>query len=124
MILVGLIIGFIFDFYRVLKKKMGFAVYLINLCDFLIFIILSFIVFVRLIYLNSGQVRWYVFLGILLGVISYYVNLSQVTIKYISSSLNMTIKSYLKLKRLAMNLLAKLKLMVKKTKEFLENILV
>ena len=118
MILVGLIIGFIFDFYRVLKKKMGFAVYLINLCDFLIFIILSFIVFIRLIYLNSGQVRWYLFLGIFLGIIIYYAKMSQMIINYISLSLDISLSSYVKLKELGRRLLNQLSLILIKLKEF------
>ena len=98
MILVGMIISLIFDFYRVLKRKMGFPVYLINLIDFLIFIIFTFIVFLRLIQLNSGQVRWYIFLGVILGIIIYYLNFSKIIIKNITFLINFNLKIYDKIK--------------------------
>ena len=95
MILVGMIIGLIFDFYRVLKRKFSFSVYLINLFDFFIFIILTIIVFGRLIQLNSGQVRWYIFGGVLLGTIIYYFNLSAVVIKDIMVMLDLITRIFL-----------------------------
>ncbi|MBM7557180.1 spore cortex biosynthesis protein YabQ [Halanaerobacter jeridensis] len=116
MILVGGIIGLIFDFYRVLKRKMIFSVYLSNLFDFLIFLIFTFIVFVRLIQLNGGQVRWYIFLGVIVGNIIYYFSISKIAVKNIMIMTDSSLKVYYKIKKIFLKILGYVKLIITKLK--------
>ncbi|MGM0501313.1 MAG: spore cortex biosynthesis protein YabQ [Bacillota bacterium] len=98
MILVGIIIAVIFDFYRVLIAEFKFSIYLISLFDFLSFLLFASIAFYRLIRINGGQLRWYVFLGIISGVFFYYLTISTSVIIILNKIIDFIIKIYLKLK--------------------------
>lgn len=75
--IIGLIIGLIFDFFKVLRKAFKTSD-LITFIEDLLFLFMSgsLIVF-GIIKLNSGEVRFYLFLGMLFGILIYSLTISK-----------------------------------------------
>jgi spore cortex biosynthesis protein YabQ len=72
MMVVGILVGVAFDFYRVLRGKTKPKRLITDIFDLLFAIIVTIIIFIALIYSNGGVIRIYVFVGVLLGEIIYY----------------------------------------------------
>lgn len=69
----GAVIGILFDLFRsfrLLARPKGAAV---HVSDFLFCLLAMTVLFGGLIYFNNGQLRWYVFLGLILGGILYFL---------------------------------------------------
>jgi len=80
-LLMGITIGILFDFYNVTKgiirpRKVG-----IYLGDLLFWVITTIVVFFMLLIGNWGELRFYVVIGILAGVLCYIKLLSRIVIK-------------------------------------------
>lgn len=75
--IIGLIIGLIFDFFKVLRKAFKTSD-LITFVEDLLFLFMSgsLIVF-GIIKLNSGEVRFYLFLGMFFGILIYSLTISK-----------------------------------------------
>jgi len=73
----GLIMGAIFDFYYILRCFIKPKKVFIHIGDLFIWLFMILLVFVTLIYTNWGEVRFYVFLGIALGTLVYYIVFSK-----------------------------------------------
>ncbi len=73
----GLIMGAIFDFYYVLRCFIKPKKVFIHIGDLFIWLFMILLVFAALIYTNWGEVRFYVFLGIALGTLVYYLIFSK-----------------------------------------------
>jgi len=68
---IGLIIGLFFDLYRAIRFKTGSRIWTNDLLDLIVSFILTIISFMLLLFSNWGEVRFYVFLGIGLGLLVY-----------------------------------------------------
>ncbi len=77
----GVLIGMVFDFYRVLRNHTVGGVVIIGAQDVLFWMLLSLIAFGAIFITNSGQVRWYEILGIVLGFVIYGLTLSRYFVK-------------------------------------------
>ncbi|MBY0014193.1 spore cortex biosynthesis protein YabQ [Paenibacillus typhae] len=73
MILAGTAMGVTYDSYRVLSLKLSFPKWLNALLDLLYWIWAALLVFRMLYAGNQGQLRFYVFLGLFLGVWIYFL---------------------------------------------------
>lgn len=75
--IIGLIIGLIFDFFKVLRKAFKTSD-LVTFIEDLLFLFMSgsLIVF-GIIKLNSGEVRFYLFLGMFFGILIYSLTISK-----------------------------------------------
>jgi len=83
MIISGMMLGVLYDIYRVVASQFHFRRWLISLLDIMYWILSALFVF-RMLYLsNSGEVRFYVFFGLTIGIIFHYVYFSPLTIKII-----------------------------------------
>ena len=67
----GLVIGFVFDFFRICRKIIKTTNIITYIEDLLFWIIVAIIIFFLVFMTNDGELRWYAFLGVLLGVIFY-----------------------------------------------------
>jgi len=72
MVVIGIVVGVVFDFYRVLRGQTKPKKLITNIFDLLFAVMVTIIIFIALIYSNGGVIRVYVFLGIILGQIIYY----------------------------------------------------
>ncbi|AMA74512.1 MULTISPECIES: spore cortex biosynthesis protein YabQ [Aneurinibacillus] len=86
MVLCGLAMGILYDTYRTMERKCRLARWLVWLCDFLFWISCIFLVFGTLLRVNEGIVRIYIFLGLAVGVVLYFL-LFQRTYLYILNKL-------------------------------------
>ncbi|SFF31653.1 spore cortex biosynthesis protein YabQ [Paenibacillus catalpae] len=77
MLLSGIGLGVIFDGYRVVSNELRFPRWSLPVLDMVYWLAASLLVFRVLYASNYGEVRAYVFLGLLIGVLSYYWLLSK-----------------------------------------------
>lgn len=80
-ILNGLIIGLIFDIFRIFRKSFKTPDFITYLQDFLFWIIAGSILLYSIFKFNNGELRLYIFIGILLGVSAYILIFSRFFIK-------------------------------------------
>ncbi|WP_066634319.1 spore cortex biosynthesis protein YabQ [Desulfolucanica intricata] len=76
-ILIGLVVGFCYDFYLVTKRSLKLKKIGTYVGDFLFWAVVTVLVFGLLMWTNWGEIRFYVFLGIGLGIAVYLKTLSR-----------------------------------------------
>lgn len=77
----GMVLGFVFDFFRIFRKNFKSADTLLWLQDVLMWAIMLAVVYITLFITNDGKIRWYVFVGFISGVAIYMVTLSAFIMK-------------------------------------------
>jgi spore cortex biosynthesis protein YabQ len=77
----GILLGVLFDCYRVLRGTFRPRAVMTWVTDLLYWLIATVVVFLALVVSNWGELRFYVFLGIVSGVILYYRLLSLYAIR-------------------------------------------
>ena len=77
----GLIIGFLFDLFRILRLSFKTKDFVTYLEDITFWILTGFIVLYSIFVFNNGEIRFYIFLGIALGVLLYMTIFSSSIIK-------------------------------------------
>ena len=68
-VLDGFIIGLLFDFFRILRKTFKTSDIITYIQDILFWILTGLIVLYSIFVFNNGEMRIYIFLGILIGII-------------------------------------------------------
>lgn len=74
--IIGIIIGLIFDFFKVLRKSFKTKDIITFIEDLLFLLVSGVLIIFGIIKLNGGEVRFYLFLGIFLGVLIYSLTIS------------------------------------------------
>ena len=87
----GIIIGLLFDFFRILRKTFKTSDIITYIEDIIFWILTGFIILYSTFTFNNGEIRLFLFLGIILGVILYILFISSYIIK-----INVSIINYLK----------------------------
>ena len=77
----GILIGLLFDFFRVLRKSFKTSDIVTYIEDILFWILTGFIILYSIFVFNNGEIRLFLFLGIILGIISYLLFVSSYIIK-------------------------------------------
>ena len=80
-ILNGLIIGFLFDFFRILRKTIKTTDFVTYIQDFIFWILTGIIILYFIFTFNNGEIRLFLFLWILTGVLIYMLLFSNFIIK-------------------------------------------
>lgn len=80
-ILNGLIIGFLFDFFRILRKIIKTSDFVTYMQDFIFWILTGVIILYFIFTFNNGEIRLFLFLGIMTGILIYMLLLSKFIIK-------------------------------------------
>jgi len=83
-ILVGIIIGIIFDFFRALRKIRQYKDKYIYIQDIIFFLIIGIFLSAVLIYNLEDELRVYLFLAVFLGIIIYASTISIYIVKFFS----------------------------------------
>ena len=81
-VIVGLFIGFVFDLFRALRKSIKTSNIVTYIEDIIFWIIVGFVVIGTNLKFNYGELRLYIFLGILLGAVVYFLILSKNVVKF------------------------------------------
>lgn len=84
-IVTGMLLGVLFDCYRILRGTFNPKAVVTWFTDLLYWLVATAVVFVALVVSNWGELRFYVFIGILTGLGSYYSWLSLHAIRLLSS---------------------------------------
>ena len=78
----GIVIGVLFDIFRILRRSFKTADWLTTLQDILFWILAGFVILFSIFKFNNGEIRSYIFVGIALGVLIYMLTLSKYIVKY------------------------------------------
>ena len=78
--IIGIIIGIIFDIFRVIRKSFKTSDILTFIEDFIFLGLTSILVIFSIIKLNGGEVRFYLFLGIFVGIMIYSLTISNLCV--------------------------------------------
>ena len=79
--LTGVAIGILFDFFRILRKTIKTSNILTYIEDILFWILTGLLILYNIWYFNNGEIRIYMFLGIIMGALIYISTLSNIIIK-------------------------------------------
>nr|WP_275984053.1 spore cortex biosynthesis protein YabQ [Paenibacillus hamazuiensis] len=83
MFLGGLALGVLYDLYRVLSDRLNVPNWVLAILDIVYWLVGTVLVF-RLLYAsNHGQVRIFIFIGLVIGILFYFSFLSRMTIRFI-----------------------------------------
>ena len=77
----GLIIGFLFDFFRILRKSFKTKDFVTYIEDITFWILTGFIVLYSIFIFNNGEIRFFIFLAIGLGCLLYMTIFSSSIVK-------------------------------------------
>lgn len=103
-VLVGILLGFIFDIFRALRKSVKNSNLATNIEDIL-FVIISFIIIATIVQIVSkGELRFYIFLGMIFGILLYFLSIS----RYIISGETWIFKGIIKILKSVCNFLIKI----------------
>lgn len=75
-IVVGIIISFIFDIFRILRKTYKFTNIMIYIQDILFWLLTGIIILHSIFTYNSGELRIYLFFSIFIGIVLYTCSIS------------------------------------------------
>ena len=87
----GIIIGILFDFFRILRRSFKTGDIITYLEDFIFWILTGIVILYSVFVFNNGEIRLYLFFGIAIGIISYMLIASAYVIK-----INVAIINFLK----------------------------
>lgn len=87
----GFLIGLLFDFFRILRKTFKTNDIMTYIEDILFWILTGCIILYSIFVFNNGEIRLFLFIGIILGILLYMLFLSSHIIK-----VNVTIINFLK----------------------------
>lgn len=93
----GVLIGIIFDIFRILRKTIKTSDFVTYIEDFLFWIITSSILFYSIFTYNNGELRFFMFLAVILGFVLYLCTISSYLIKINVKIINVIKRIFLKL---------------------------
>ncbi len=90
--LTGVAIGILFDFFRILRRSIKTSNIITYIEDILFWILTGLLILYNIWYFNNGEIRIYMFLGIILGVLIYMTTLSSIFVRIFTKILSSIIK--------------------------------
>lgn len=83
MSLCGALVGVLFDLFRSFRLLAKPRSAVVHLSDFLFCLLGLILLFSVLVHFNGGQLRWYVFLGTILGAVLYFSAISSYVLRFL-----------------------------------------
>ena len=90
--LTGVIIVLLFDFFRILRRSFKTSNIITYFEDVLFWILTGVLILYNIWYFNNGEIRIYMFLGIIMGGLIYMFTLSNIIISLLSKILISIVK--------------------------------
>ncbi len=81
-ILNGILIGVLFDVFRILRKSFKTSDFITYIEDIAFWLLAGAITLYFIFYFNSGEIRLYILIGIILGILIYILTISKYIIKF------------------------------------------
>ena len=94
----GIIISMIFDFFRAIRKTTKTSNFIIYIEDCLFWIISGIILIFEIAKFSYGELRLYIFVGLIIGSLIYFFFLSKWLLKLFVNTLSIIINSIIKIK--------------------------
>lgn len=107
-ILTGLAIGILFDIFRILRRSFKTKDFITYIEDILFWVFTGIILLYSIFTFNNGELRGFVFIGVLLGIILYILTLSKYLIKICVYTVNIIKKIIIFPIKLLVNLVKKI----------------
>lgn len=79
-ILGGILIAFVYDLFRIKRKAVKTAIVFIYLEDLIFWVIVAIVMFAVVYLSNDGEIRGFIFLGTVLGIVIYIILFSKIVI--------------------------------------------
>ena len=98
----GFIIGLLFDIFRILRKSIKTPNFVTYIEDFIFWILTGLLVLYSMFITNNGEIRFFMFLGICIGIVLYILIISQKFIQiniFIINFLKKLTKKLIKMKK-------------------------
>mgnify|MGYP005763202703 CR=1 FL=1 len=93
----GFLIGFLFDLFRILRKSFKTSDFVTYIEDICFWILTGLLILYSIFKFNSGEIRFYILIAILIGVIVYMLTLSKFVIEIFVTILNSIKKVIMKI---------------------------
>ena len=106
-VVVGVFIGFIFDLFRALRKSIKTSNIITYIQDVIFWIIVGFIVISTVLKFNYGELRLYIFIGIISGAIVYFFAFSKKVVKFTTVIIEFILNIILKVRNILLKLFGK-----------------
>ena len=90
--LTGVIIGVLFDLFRILRRTIKTSNIITYIEDVLFWILTGLLILYNIWYFNNGEIRIFMFLGIIMGVLIYMSTISSILVKIFTKLLQTIIK--------------------------------
>lgn len=84
----GIILGIVFDIYRVVQRWIRIRGWFVTLLDLMYWISATFFVFWVLLTFNDGQIRFYILVALIVGLWFYFSNWSSFVQKFVLSCIH------------------------------------
>lgn len=94
MLFSGGMMGIAFDSYRVISGELRFPRWSVHALDLFYWIAAALFVFRNLYHSNQGELRFYVFLGLFIGIWIYFLFLSVITERFVVMLIKVTKRIY------------------------------
>lgn len=92
----GMLIAVCYDALRILRRIIKHKDIIVNIEDYIFWVVVGIAVFSMIFQNNDGVVRGYIFLALLTGAYTYHKSISSFLVRYISKILNFVITLLLK----------------------------
>lgn len=92
----GLLIMVLYDILRLIRRIIPHSNIMVNIEDFIFWTMSGVIVFMLIYAENSGTLRWFVVVGIVIGAVVYAKSFGTFLVKYTSRYINIILKYILK----------------------------
>ena len=90
----GLLIGLLFDFFRILRKAIKTADFITYVEDALFWILTGFIILYSIFTYNNGEIRLFMFFAIILGILIYLIFISKIILSISLNIINIVKKIF------------------------------
>lgn len=104
----GILIGFLFDFYRALRSNFKIIKYISILFDIVFWILVTTIVFITINTVEHFELRYYHFIALFIGFILYYNIISRFVLTFINKIISLVTSLIKKMVNLIVSILVNL----------------
>ena len=114
--ILGILTGFIFDFFRALRKTVKTNNIITYIEDIIFFVIIGIMFLKSIIIFSSGELRFYVFIAVFLGIIIYILtigNLCAIIFKVILNVLKKILLYFIRILKIPIKILKRSFLKIK-----------
>ena len=91
-LLIGLMLGFFYDFLKIFRKYIVHNNIVVNIEDVIYWIFMSIVIFLILLYQNNGEIRIFFIIGIFTSMILYNFLISPIFLKISTKIINTILK--------------------------------